>query len=58
VDDEDGPVVKNPFNCIVGCTGCASECPADAIRFPSLVELRDLLARLRKEHGVLRGGLP
>ncbi len=54
-DGEDGPVVKNPFNCIVGCTGCASQCPSEAIRFPSLVELRDSLARLRKEYGILRG---
>lgn len=53
-DTGDGPVVKNPFNCVVGCTGCANECPADAIAFPTLVELRDALARLRKEFGVLR----
>jgi len=57
-DGEEGPVVKNPFNCVVGCTGCASECPSEAIVFPSLVELRDALARLRKEYGVLRGGGP
>jgi MinD superfamily P-loop ATPase len=56
--DDDGPAVKKPFNCIVGCTGCASECPSQAIVFPSLVELRDALARLRKEYGVLRGGHP
>jgi len=51
----DGPVVKNPFNCVVGCTGCASECPSEAISFPSLVDLRDSLERLRKECEVLRG---
>ncbi len=54
-DGEDCPVVKNPFNCVVGCTGCASECPSGAIRFPSLVELRDALVRLREKHRVLRG---
>lgn len=54
-DTEDGPEVKNPFNCIVGCTGCAGECPAEAISFPTLVELRDALARLKKEYGILRG---
>jgi len=54
-ESKDGPVVKNPFNCIVGCTGCANECPAGAIGFPTLVELRDALARLRKEYGILRG---
>ncbi len=51
----DGPVVKNPFSCVVGCTGCANECPAKAISFPTLMELRNALARLRKEYGILRG---
>jgi MinD superfamily P-loop ATPase len=55
---DDGPAVKNPFNCIVGCTGYASECLSRAFIFPSLVELRDALARLRKEDGVVRGGHP
>ncbi len=54
----DGPVVKNPFNCVVGCTGCVSECPSGAISFPSLVDLRDSLRRLRKECEVLRGEHP
>lgn len=55
---EDGSVVKNLFDCVVGCAMCAGKCPADAVRFPSLVELRDVLVRLRKECGVLSGGLP
>ncbi|MBE0518200.1 MAG: 4Fe-4S binding protein [Thermoplasmata archaeon] len=55
-DGEDGSMVKNPFNCVVGCTGCASECPSQAIIFPSLVDLRDALTLLRKECGLLRGG--
>lgn len=54
-DGVDGPIVKNPFHCIVGCTGCANECPAKAITFPTLMELRDALALLRKEYGILRG---
>lgn len=27
------PVVINPDNCIEGCTGCGSLCPADAIEY-------------------------
>lgn len=46
----DGPIVANPHNCIVGCTGCAGQCPAGAISFPTLVELRDMLARLREKY--------
>ncbi len=56
-DTDDGPVVKNPFSCVVGCTGCASQCDANAITFPTLMEMRDTLERLRKEFGILRGGL-
>lgn len=47
----DHPVVENPYNCIVGCTGCAGQCPVGAIKFPSLVELREALRRLREEYG-------
>ena len=41
--------VVNPYSCVVGCTGCQSQCPAGAISFPSLAELRDMLKALRKE---------
>lgn len=50
-EGSDTPVVANPHRCVVGCTGCASQCPSEAIRFPTLVELREALARLRKEYG-------
>ena len=55
-DDDDSPVIENQFDRIVGCAGCASECPSRAIIFPSFVENRDALARLRREYGALRGG--
>ncbi len=38
------PIVKNPFNCIVGCSGCAPHCPNEAITFPPLSILRQYLA--------------
>jgi NAD-dependent dihydropyrimidine dehydrogenase PreA subunit len=41
--------VANPYSCIVGCTGCMSQCPAGAISFPTLVELREMLRQLRAE---------
>lgn len=53
VDGPDGPVVKYPYKCVVACTGCRDQCPAGAIEFPSMVELREALKRLRKEYGVI-----
>lgn len=40
--EQQKPVVKNPFNCIVGCSGCASQCPSGAIDFPPLSLLVEL----------------
>lgn len=34
------PVVKNPYNCVVGCSSCAARCPAEAIVFPQLSILK------------------
>lgn len=43
------PVVKNPNNCVVLCSGCEPECPTGAITHPSKVETRRIIAKLRKE---------
>ncbi|MGQ9619322.1 MAG: 4Fe-4S dicluster domain-containing protein [Candidatus Aminicenantia bacterium] len=49
-DEENGkPMVVKPFNCILGCSACAQICPADAINFPSLEELRRVIKSLREE---------
>ncbi|MGE5558312.1 MAG: ferredoxin family protein [Bacillota bacterium] len=39
-------VVANPFNCVVGCTGCESQCPTGAISFPNL----DVLKEVREKY--------
>ncbi|MEM2838486.1 MAG: 4Fe-4S binding protein [Thermoplasmata archaeon] len=50
--EKDGKAeVVNGYNCVVGCTGCISQCPEGAISFPSLVELRGLLRALRAKYG-------
>ena len=41
-------VVKNPNNCVVFCTGCEEQCPADAITHPSKVETRKIIRELQK----------
>ncbi|MDZ7262119.1 MAG: ferredoxin family protein, partial [candidate division KSB1 bacterium] len=36
-DEENShPNVKNPYNCVVGCSACAQICPANAISFPTM----------------------
>lgn len=42
------PVVKNPNNCVVMCSGCDSICPAGAIKHPSKKDTREKIRELRK----------
>ena len=42
--------VKNPYNCVVLCTGCDDICPAQAINHPSKEDTRRIIADLRKKH--------
>jgi NAD-dependent dihydropyrimidine dehydrogenase PreA subunit len=56
-EEEDGkkiPLVKNPYNCVVLCTGCDSICPAGAISHPSQRETRETIKKLRKTYGLCR----
>lgn len=43
-------VVANPYSCVVGCTGCRSHCPEQAISFPTLRNLADALHTLRRKY--------
>lgn len=38
-------VVANPLNCVVGCSGCLSQCPEGAISFPPLSILAQFVKR-------------
>lgn len=46
--DEKRPIVKNPNNCVVFCTGCEDQCPVKAISFPSKQKTRELIKKLEK----------
>jgi len=49
--ERDGkPEVIDPYACVVGCSGCVSQCASQAISFPPLTELRDVLRTLGKKH--------
>ena len=56
-EEKDGnkmPVVKNPSNCVVLCTGCDGICPAGAIKHQSKKEAREKIRNLRKNYPVRR----
>ena len=42
--------VNNPYNCMVGCSTCATVCPTKAIGFPS----RDIVWNTEKEHKIFK----
>ena len=53
IEEKDGEkrvIVKNPYNCVVLCTGCQPECPVGAIAHPSEEETIKIIKKLKKEH--------
>jgi NAD-dependent dihydropyrimidine dehydrogenase PreA subunit len=42
------PIVKNPNNCVVLCSGCDAIYPAGAIKHPSKTETRQIIRKLRE----------
>lgn len=50
-DKEEGkPIVARPYNCMVGCSTCATLCPCNAIEFPS----KEYIKKLVIENGIIR----
>ncbi len=45
--DDINTVVANPYNCVVGCSSCGTQCPSGAITFPDKRELIEVLRTLR-----------
>ena len=39
-DKKEKPEVANPYNCVVGCSNCRTQCPVEAIKFPPLSMLK------------------
>jgi NAD-dependent dihydropyrimidine dehydrogenase PreA subunit len=42
---EKGPVVSRPYECVVGCTTCATLCQGEAITFPNAEYIRKIYQR-------------
>lgn len=47
--DKKIPVVKNPYNCVMMCSGCDPICPAGAIQHPSKKVIHEKIQELRKD---------
>jgi NAD-dependent dihydropyrimidine dehydrogenase PreA subunit len=43
-------IVERPYNCMVGCSTCATICPTEAITFPG----RDLIWKIEKEYKIFK----
>ena len=43
-------VVASPNNCVVGCSGCVSQCTLGAIRFPEMQQFVETLRELRARY--------
>ena len=44
--EKNRPVVSRPYNCMVGCTTCATLCPVEAITFPPKEYVKKLVKEL------------
>jgi len=44
---EKGAIVSRPYECVVGCTTCATLCQGEAITFPNIEYIRKIY---QKEH--------
>lgn len=49
-DGKNRPIVKNPNNCVVLCTGCDSICPSGAIKHQPKKQTREIIKGLRKNY--------
>ena len=43
-------VATRPYDCMVGCSTCATVCPVEAIKFPG----RDLIWKVEREHKIFK----
>ncbi|HOK56178.1 MAG TPA: 4Fe-4S binding protein [bacterium] len=44
-EEKNKPIVKNPYNCVVGCSACANLCNGEAISFPKMSDIKKMLEK-------------
>ena len=49
-DEENKPIITNPFNCIVACSGCEPICPSQAISFPDMEEFVEAYDKIKEKY--------
>ena len=48
-EENNRPKVVKPFNCVVGCSACKNLCAQEAISFPSMKDIHDIIKSLRQD---------
>ena len=46
-DGKNQPKVVNPYNCVVGCSNCSNLCKQEAIIFPTLRQLKEMIEKAK-----------
>ena len=47
-DDKAGKAkVVKPFECMVGCSNCQGQCPAEALSFPTMEQCKEMIDKAR-----------
>ena len=44
-EEKNQPKVVNPYNCVLGCSSCAKLCEQGAISFPTMKDLKEMIAK-------------
>ncbi len=47
-EENNNAKVIQPFQCVVGCTGCQPLCPLGAISFPDIDSIQEIIRKLRE----------
>ncbi len=46
-EENNKPIIEEPYNCVIGCLACAKLCNGEAIKFPTKKELKDAVNKAK-----------
>ncbi|MDH7513933.1 MAG: 4Fe-4S binding protein [Clostridiales bacterium] len=49
-EEKNCPRVAQPLNCVVGCSACQNLCAQEAISFPSMKEIQEVIKKYHEGH--------